>query len=232
MTIRRPFAVLAAALALTVAACVLSPGKFTSDLTISKDRSFTFRYAGEVIALDPSSALDGLPTAAGEKDAEAQAAEKAAQQKKAAEREAKYRAMAETLAKEQGVRKISYVGDGKFQLDYEISGTLDHGFVFPFNTDAEVAIPFLAIELRNDGTARVKAPGFVGSAKESPFPGAPPLGGSNGTADGTFTISTDAQVLMHNSEAGVRNQGARHVVSWRVTALSKEAPVLTLKFAK
>src|SRR3546814_8047823 len=78
--------------------------------------------------------------------------------------------MVEAFSKEKGVRKISYAGDGRFMLDYEISGTLDHGFVFPFNTDAEVAVPFIAIELRKDGVARVKAPGFVGSARESPIP--------------------------------------------------------------
>ena len=230
---RRPLALLAATMALLLAACVLSPGKFTSDLTIGKDRSFTFRYAGEVIALDPTSSLDAMPTAgSGEKDAATLAAEKQEKEAKKAEKEAKYKAMAETLAKEQGVRKIAYVGDGKFQLDYEISGTLDHGFVFPFNTDAEVAIPFLAIELRKDGTARVKAPGFVGSAQESPIPGAGALGGSNGKADGTFTIRTDADVLMHNNEAGLKKEGSQSLISWRVTPLTKEAPVMTVKFAR
>src|SRR3546814_2292526 len=117
--------------------------------------------------------------------------------------------MVEAFSKEQGVRKISYAGDGRFMLDYEISGTLDHGFVFPFNTDAEVAVPFIAIELRKDGVARVKAPGFVGSARESPIPGMGSLGGPNGTAEGTFTIRTDANVLMHNNEAGLKSEAGR-----------------------
>src|SRR3546814_4673471 len=85
--------------------------------------------------------------------------------------------MVEAFSKEKGVRKNSYAGDGRFMLDYEISGTLDHGFVFPFNTDAEVAVPFIAIELRKDGVARVKASGFVGSARESPITGMGSLGG-------------------------------------------------------
>ncbi len=230
---RRSLSLLSAALALLVAACVLSPGKFTSDLSIGKDRSFSFRYSGEVIAIDPGSAIDSMPTAPAEpKDAAALAAEKAEKQKKQTERESKYKAMAEALSKEQGVRKITYVGDGKFQLDYEISGTLDHSFVFPFNTDAEVAIPFLAIELRKDGTARVKAPGFVGAAKESPIPGVPPMGGQNGTADGIFTVRTDAEVLMHNNEAGIKKEAGKNVVSWRVTPLTKEAPVMTVKFGR
>lgn len=223
---------LIAAVALLLAACVLSPGKFESDLTIGKDRSFTFRYQGEVIALDPTSAIENMPTTGGEKDSAALAAEKAEKVKKEAERDAKYKAMVEAFSKEKGVRKISYAGDGRFMLDYEISGTLDHGFVFPFNTDAEVAVPFIAIELRKDGVARVKAPGFVGSARESPIPGMGSLGGPNGTAEGTFTIRTDANVLMHNNEAGLKSEAGRNVVSWRVTPLTKEAPVMTVQFAK
>ena len=34
--------------------CILTPGKFVSSLTINKDRSFTFAYKGEVIAIDPA----------------------------------------------------------------------------------------------------------------------------------------------------------------------------------
>src|SRR3546814_4499210 len=36
--------------------------------------------------------------------------------------------------------------------------------------DEGATVPFIAIELRKDGVARVKPPGFVGSARESPIP--------------------------------------------------------------
>src|SRR3546814_17857641 len=108
-----------------------------------------------------------MPTTGGEKDSAALAAEKAEKATKEAERDAKYKAMVEAFSKEKGVRKISYAGDGRFMLDYEISGPLDPGFVFPFNTDAEVAVPFIATELRTDGVARVKAPGLVALERES-----------------------------------------------------------------
>src|SRR3546814_9531679 len=88
---------LIAAVALLLAACVLSPGKFESDLTIGQDRSFTFRYQGEVIAIDPTSAIENMPTTGGEKDSAALAAEKAEKATKEAERDAKYKAMVEAL---------------------------------------------------------------------------------------------------------------------------------------
>ncbi|MFD2578754.1 hypothetical protein ACFSTD_09555 [Novosphingobium colocasiae] len=39
------------ALTLLLAACLFAPGKFTSSLDIGKDRSFTFRYSGEIYML-------------------------------------------------------------------------------------------------------------------------------------------------------------------------------------
>ncbi|MGQ4827708.1 hypothetical protein, partial [Enterococcus faecalis] len=79
--------------------------------------------------------------------AEARAnAEKAAQAK--AETERKRRALAEALSHEAGYRQVTYLGDGKFMVDYAITGTLTHDFVWPFNLDAEVMFPFIALELR------------------------------------------------------------------------------------
>src|SRR3546814_3146365 len=98
---------LIAAVALLLAACVLSPGKFESDLTIGQDRSFTFRYQGEVIAIDPTSAIENMPTTGGEKDSAALAAEKTEKATKEAERDAKYKAMVEAFSKERSAEQTS-----------------------------------------------------------------------------------------------------------------------------
>ena len=44
---------------LLLVGCILSPGKFTSTMTINADRTFAFTYKGEVIASDPSEAQIG-----------------------------------------------------------------------------------------------------------------------------------------------------------------------------
>ena len=41
----------AAALSLLAAACIFAPGAFTSRLDIRKDRSFSFRYTGEILMI-------------------------------------------------------------------------------------------------------------------------------------------------------------------------------------
>lgn len=231
MKLGRILVALAAALALP--SCLLTPGKFTSDLTISADRNFSFTYAGEVIAVDPSSGMKGLsdgetPAAdATDEEKKAAADKKVEVAKASAELETKRRAMAEALAKEDGYRSVRYQGNGKYLIDYAITGRLDHSFLFPFNSDAEVAIPFIALEVRKDGAVRIKAPAFGKSAK----PGGMdlPMGDSTSLAEGVFTVTTDAEIVMHNNEDGVKAAGGKKALVWHVTPLSKDAPVAVLR---
>lgn len=225
-----------ATIALTIAAplalagCLLTPGKFNSDLTINADRTFAFSYVGEVIAVDPSSgsASPTEPAADASDEEKNEAAGKKAEAAKAsAELETKRRAIAEALAKEAGYRSVRYVGGGKYLIDYAITGRLDHGFLFPFNSDAEVAIPFIALELRKDGAVRVKAPAFGKSDKPAGLD--MPMGDSISQAEGVFTVTTDAEIVMHNNEDGAKPAGAKKALVWRVTPLSKDAPVAVLR---
>ncbi len=47
-----------------------------------------------------------------------------------------------------------------FDVDYAVKGTLTTNFTYPFNSDAEVMLPFVVVEARKDGTVRMRAPGF------------------------------------------------------------------------
>ena len=238
-------------LPLVLTGCLLAPGKFTAKLTINADRSFAYSYIGEVIAIDPIGDLpksnadgdhdpdfdpsqydDGVPTFqriarhlgfADEPGADAKA-----------ERDRRLTAIAEALRKEQGYRRVDYLGDGKFSVDYAASGTLSHNFVYPFNLDATAIIPFVAVELRANGTARVRAPAF---GEESAFNPAARAGLGNGggppaenKAEGTFTLDTDAEIVSQNNEDGVTTAGTRKLVSWQVTPLTKAAPMAVVKF--
>jgi hypothetical protein len=204
---------------LLLASCILVPGKFTSSLTLNADRSFVYRYQGDVIAQEPSGGMQETSDSGDDK-------EKAAAKKKA-DQERKYKAVADQLRREQGMKEAKYLGNGKFKIDYELTGTLTHSFVFPFNTDAEIMIPFFAIELRKDGTARMKAAGYVGQQQTTP--GAPSMGG-NAEIDGQFTVITNAKVQMHNAEESSTSNAAQQEYNWKITPLTKDAPSLTVKF--
>lgn len=241
----------AVAAPLLLLGCLLTPGKFTSTLSINADRSFAFAYKGEVIALDPadeigkgmSSGGDGgdswetpvepeteggadpatlfHPTAL-QDDAEDKAGKKA-------ETERKRRAIAEALSKEAGYRSVRYLGDGKYLIDYAITGRLDHNFVYPYNLDAEIMFPFIAIELRGNGTVRVKAPAF---GNESSKDAAPGRDEAAKLLDGVFTLDTDAEIVSQNNEDGVTIAGGRKTITWTATPLSKAAPMAVLRMAK
>ncbi|NNM76224.1 hypothetical protein HJG53_04800 [Sphingomonas sp. ID1715] len=203
----------ALALPLLLAGCLLTPGKFTSRLVVNADRSFTYSYVGEVHALDPEQMKSGKT--------EAEPGEK----QKA---EVKNRAIADALSKEAGYRSVRYLGNGTFAIDYQVSGTLTHNFIYPFNLDGQAIVPFVAVELRANGTVRVKAPGFANESKDE-------LGPMSGTADssdkldGIFVLDTDAELVSTNNEEGATAAGGRKTLSWKVSPLTRDAPTAVLR---
>lgn len=236
---RLAFAALAPLLLL---GCLLTPGKFTSTLRIDADRSFAFTYKGEVIAADMADDFSkGLGSGGSEgddaketdaaftriaQDSEAKPDESDAA--KAAEKEAKNKVIAETLRKEAGYRSVEYLGDGKFMIDYAIVGTLDHSFIYPFNVDAEIVLPFIAVELRANDTVRVRAPAF---ANEKDAGGPTGMANPADQMDGVFTLETNAEIVSQNNEDGAKTVGGRKVITWHATPLTKDAPTAVLKMA-
>lgn len=233
-------------LPLLLTACLFQPGKFESTLTIHKDRSFTYTYKGEVMAIDlegmtnelaaampkgenpgAEEGADDLSNSAvddamGAKTPEELAAEKA-------KKDEQYRELAVQLSKEYGYKTVEYRGDGLFYVDYAISGVLTHGFTFPFNQDAAMIFPWVAVELRGGDTIRVKAPGF-GKQDMAGMDSMGPGSDLPSKIDGTFTLTTDAEIVSQNNEEGVKKQGANTVIAWRVTPRT-DAPMAVLRVA-
>jgi hypothetical protein len=231
--------------------CAFSPGKFTSTLTILADRSFTFSYQGEVIAVDIAGQMakgmgdafkgmgeDDEDAADGKRKKTAASLIRAGWQDDdaaidgddaddAAEREAKFKAIAEALTKEAGYRSVTYKGDGVFVVDYQISGKLTHNFLWPYNLDAEVIFPFVVMELRGADMVRVKAPAFG----DSESPGKGKSDDARSKLDGTFTLVTDGELVSQNNEDGAKLDGTRRTVTWKASPLTKDAPMAIVKVA-
>jgi hypothetical protein len=259
--VRPLIAALLVPLALT--GCLFIPGKFESTLDIRADRSFTFTYKGEVQALDikrltskaMTAALADKKKAASEPDAGGgeddglpgttpTMPDILLTPDEKAERDAEFRELAAQVAKEAGYRSIEYRGEGRFYVDYAISGTLTHGFAFPYNQDAQMLAPFVVIELRGKDVARIKAPGFARqdasamssmgalgamSAGMSDGMSKAMLGFDPGAIDGSFTLTTDAEIVSQNNEDGAKAAGARRTVRWKVNSRTKEAPAASLR---
>ncbi len=237
--------------ALLLSSCILSPGKFVSTLHIAKDRSFTFTYVGEVILLDPASAMqkgmeDGLnsagePAEGGMIDLDADAvgntvdtpepaapATPAVPAAESAKSVAEAKAVAEALSKEVGYRSVEYLGHNKFRVDYAMTGKLDRSFVYPINMDAKSIIPWIAVEVRKDRTARIMAIAFGDQQTDMANAAKPDSGAKE--REGTFTFTTDAELVMQNNEEGMAPGPARKVV-WKVTPASKTVPTAVVRFA-
>jgi hypothetical protein len=150
-----------------------------------------------------------------------------------AETEAQRRAIAEALSKEEGYRSVQYLGGDRFRVDYSISGRLDRAFLFPINLDAMALVPWIAAEVRKDGTVRVQAPGF-GDASQAMGAGAMGAGATGQTSEGregTFTLTTDATLVMQNNEEGLAAApaGGTRIV-WHVTPTTKAVPTAVVRF--
>ena len=147
--------------------------------------------------------------------------------------DAEMRAIAAALSREQGFRSVRYLGERKFAIDYAASGRLDHAFLFPFNIDAQIMLPFIAVELRGPDRVRVKAPGFATGFDKSQGPAG--LGGAGDKAakalDGRFTLTTDAQIISQNQEDGAQDVAEGKRIVWMVTPLTSDAPMATLRLA-
>jgi len=211
-----------------LASCLLTPGRFTSTLDIRADRSFTFTYQGEVIIIDPGQAsaatMQGDP-------AESEDSSEPAPPEPEPMTEAQRESIMEALRNEVGYRSVEYVGENKFRVDYSISGRLDRGFVFPFNIDAVALLPWVAIEVRNDRTVRITGLAFGNSDGLGGGGARPPSGlDPNRHRDGTFTLTTDAELVMQNNERGA-TPGPRTTVSWRITPTTRQPPTAVVRFA-
>ena len=156
----------------------------------------------------------------------------------------------ERLLRQKGWNSVVHKGNGVFDVDYAITGTLAQDFSFPTIERTPGLSPFIVAIARDNDAARIDAPGFVvapmtgsiggmggllsmigtlaaeGKGKNSDFAmGAPKL-------DGVFTIRTDGEVLTNNTEDGATTIGDQRVLTWRITSHTDRAPQAMIGFDK
>ncbi|MDE2560968.1 MAG: hypothetical protein KGL48_01865 [Sphingomonadales bacterium] len=149
---------------------------------------------------------------------------------------------AEKLRKQAGWKSVVDKGHGVFEVDYEVSGRLDHDFTFPTLEVMPMALPFVAAYRNADGTVRIDAPSFAPTASGGPMLGMMSAMAKSRDAkkevnlppmDGTFTIVTDGEILANNTENGPSAlAGGARKLDWRVTMQSASAPTALLRLGK
>ena len=145
------------------------------------------------------------------------------------------------LRKQAGWRRVTYRGDGLFDVDFLLSGRLGHDFQFPTIERFPTAGAFVQVALRNDGTVRVDAPGFGPAPGGSPWRTMMELGamdeGKTGrpqlpVMDGTFTLTTDGEVLANNTDDAPALDPAGKRLVWQANSRTAAAPMAVVRLQR
>jgi len=147
--------------------------------------------------------------------------------------------LAARLRKQAGWKSVVYKGDGLYLVDFALSGRLDHDFAFPTIERFPLANAFVQLSRHVDGSVRVDAPGFGPSSGTNPFAAMMGMGGMSDAsdkdsappspADGTFTLTTDGQILANNTDEGPQPDPAGQKLSWTVNVRSQGAPTALVR---
>lgn len=247
----------ALAIPLLLTGCLLSPGKFGSTLDLQRSGTFTFTYVGEIVITDTSSppaefsaspcydeaTFDERECTSAElgqqrKDfdaAQAASADEGAATSKGMGNFGSDESIAELveqLRKQDGWKSVSYRGKRILDVEYAITGTMDHGFAFPLVEGGGPVMPFITVTRRKDGSIKIIAPAYSGSGAGGDLAG---LGAMAAAAnvpsktdqpkpEGTFTVTTDGRILTNNTEEGPTVAAGRSVLKWVVNSRLDKAP--------
>lgn len=151
------------------------------------------------------------------------------------------------LQRQRGWKSVIHRGDGLFDVEFAIAGTLSHDFIFPNIESFPLNTAFVNIYLRDDGKVRVEAPGFAAQGAGNPMQGM--MGGMMGlaqlgskkedekiptivTAEGTFTIITDGTILANNTDEGPQAANGGQALVWHIDGRTEHGPTALLGFGK
>ena len=158
--------------------------------------------------------------------------------------------LAARLRRQAGWRSVVHKGEGLFEVDFQLSGRLDHDFAFPTIERFPMANAFVQLSRRNDGTIRMDAPGFAPSGGNSPLTqmfqsgmmsdgkGDGAEGAEKGDMprfpqlDGDFTLTTDGTILANNTDEGPQAIPAGQRLNWKVNPRTTAAPTALVRITQ
>lgn len=147
------------------------------------------------------------------------------------------------LKRQRGWKEVEHLGDGKFNVSFEITATMGHDFVFPTFEKFPMNNFMLTAAVREPNTIRIDAPGFAVQGGEGPLGGM--MSGMVGVMqafgddedrelaqdipelDGTFAIITNGRILANNTDEGpVEVEGTdMQRIEWTITSRTRSAPM-------
>lgn len=151
--------------------------------------------------------------------------------------------LAAKLRRQVGWKRVEHKGDGLFDVSFAVTGRIDHDFLFPTMEGFPMVNAFVAVTRRADGTVRVDAPGFAPSGGGNPFQGM--MAGMGGMSlpkgkdgekgpilpkiEGTFSVTTDGEILANNTDEGPVARTDGRTLSWTINSRTKIAPTALIR---
>ena len=153
--------------------------------------------------------------------------------------------LATRLRRQEGWRRVEYRGDGLFEVEFSLSSTLGHDFLFPTFERFPMVNSFVLANSRRGGAVRIEAPGFAAQSGGASFPGmmvglaaagALSSGSDNPLSgipemSGTFRVITDGQILANNTDEGPHTGPEGQVLEWRVNKRTEAAPMALIQLS-
>ncbi len=143
------------------------------------------------------------------------------------------RKLAASLMKYEGWKTVTYKGKGVFDVDYSLASKTSHDFLFPLFPQVDLIIPFVQIRKRTGNSVMVNAPALVGGGMKALAARAKAMGQARGSEEmpgasqatrGTFTLTTDAEIMTNNTDDGpVADPRGRRLV-WEIDPSSEKIP--------
>jgi predicted nucleic acid-binding Zn ribbon protein len=156
--------------------------------------------------------------------------------------------LAQRLRRQYGWSAVTYKGNGLYDVDFKITGTLTHDFAFPTIEKMPTVVPFFVINRRADGTVRLDSPalasdqnsmtslaglgsmmaaekGQKGGDAAGPMPGVPQV-------EGRFVLTTDAEILANNTDEGPKADPVGKRLVWTISVREKTGPMALLQLTK
>ena len=157
--------------------------------------------------------------------------------------------IAARLSGQAGFKRVTYMGNGRYDVDYAISGVLAYDYQFPtIERMMPQVIPFIVLNKRSNGEVRVDSPLMQQAALTMPggnmaqvftqMLGVDKDGKRSEAAkdfpavNGHFTLTTDGVILSNNTEHGAKPVAGGKQLDWEINFMTPVAPMALIGLAK
>ena len=156
--------------------------------------------------------------------------------------------IAARLSGQAGFKRVTYMGNGRYDVDYAISGVLAYDYQFPtIERMMPQVIPFIVLNKRSNGEVRVDSPLMQQAALTMPggnmaqvftqMLGVDKDGKRSEAAkdfpavNGHFTLTTDGVILSNNTEHGPKAVPGGKQLDWDINFFTAIAPMALIGLA-